>query len=134
MCSSDLDALVGAGTLFGINGLWIIPLNADFTDCGGFPTLLSTLPGDAIDFAGSIVVPAPLPNIPKLYIRLDANAVVVYWNTNFTGYTLQSRTNLSPGTLWQTIPGPYPVSGFNFEHREPFAGLPPTKFFRLEEP
>ena len=128
------DALVGAGTLFGTNGLWIIPLNADFTDCGGFPTLLSTLPGDAIDFAGSIVVPAPLPNIPKLYIRLDTNAVVVYWNTNFTGYTLQSRTNLSPGTLWQPIPGPYPVSGFNFEYREPFTGLPPTKFFRLQEP
>jgi uncharacterized membrane protein YfcA len=33
----------------------------DLTDCGGFPILLPTLPGDAIDFAGSIVVASALP-------------------------------------------------------------------------
>ena len=128
------DALVGAGTIFGTNGLWIIPLNADLTDCGGFPTLLSTLPGDAIDFAGSIVVAPPLPNPLKLYIRLDTNAVVVYWNTNSTGYTLQSRVDLSPSTLWQPVGGPYTPAGFNFEHREPLTGLAQTKFFRLQGP
>ena len=128
------DALVGAGTIFGTNGLWIIPLNADLTDCGGFPILLPTLPGDAIDFAGSIVVAPRLPNVPRLYIRLDPNAVVVYWNTNFTGYTLQSKADLSPATLWQPILGPYNLSGFNFEYREPFAGLPSTKLFRLQGP
>jgi hypothetical protein len=128
------DALVGAGTLFGTNGLWIIPLNADLTDCSGFPILLSTSPGDPIDFAGSIVVAPPSANIPNLYVRLDTNSVVVYWSTNFPTYTLQSRTNLSPAAPWQPIPGPYPVGGINFEYREPFTALAPAKFFRLQAP
>ncbi len=132
--SPDGDALVAAGNIIGINGLWIIPLNADLSECAGYPILLPTLPGDDIDFAGSIIVASPTPHLPKLYVRLDPSSVVVYWNTNYPTYTLQSRPDLSPASSWQSLSGPYPVSGFNFEHREPFTGLAPTKFFRLQGP
>ena len=132
--SPDGDALVGAATLFGTNGLWIVPLNDDLSDCGCCAMLLSTLPGDAIDFAGSIVVAAASPGVPRLYVRLDTTSVVVYWNTNYPTFTLQSKPDLSPATGWQPINGPYPVNGFNFEYREPVSALAPAKFFRLQGP
>jgi hypothetical protein len=124
-------ALVAAGNLFGTNGLWIIPLNADLTDCGGFPILLPTSPGDAIDFAGSIIVAPPLPNPARLFIRRDTNSVVVYWSTNFSGYTLESKTNLATSSTWLPVGGPYALAGINFEYREPLASLQPAKMFRL---
>ncbi len=52
----DSMSLVGAGTIDTTNGIWIVPLNADRTDCGGLPILLPTTPGDALDFAGSVVI------------------------------------------------------------------------------
>ena len=124
-------ALVAAGNLFGANGLWIIPLNADLTDCVGFPILLPTRPGDAIDFAGSIIVAPPQPNPANLYIRGDTNSIIVYWSTNFTGYILESKTNLSASLTWQTVGGPYLLGGINFEYHEPLASLQPAKMFRL---
>jgi hypothetical protein len=124
-------ALVGAGTLFGTNGLWIIPLNADLTDCGGFPILLPTLPGDAIDFAGSIIVAPPAANPANLFIRRGTNTIIVYWSTNFVGYILESKTNLSASSTWLPVGGPYAQAGINFEYHEPLASLQSAEFFRL---
>src|SRR5262249_28113176 len=36
------DSLVGAGTIFGTNGLWLLPLNASRTACVGSPIRLPT--------------------------------------------------------------------------------------------
>jgi hypothetical protein len=92
------------------------------------------LPGDAINFSGSIIVAPPPPNPLKLYVRLCTNAVVGYWSTNSTSYALQSKTDLSAGTHRQLVGGPSTPAGFNSEYREPFTSLASTKFFRLQGP
>ena len=52
----DGGSLVGAATMYASNGLWVIALNSDRTDCAGDAAVrLPTTPGDAIDFAGSVV-------------------------------------------------------------------------------
>lgn len=133
--SPDGDALVGAATVFGTNGLWVIPLTPDRTDCDGPPYRLPTSPGDPIDFAGSIVVATPasqvvLTQAVGLFIRQTPDAVVVYWNTNLVGYTLESEPDL-PSGFWQPVNGPYFQAGPYFEHWETRASLLTTKFFRL---
>jgi hypothetical protein len=134
----DGDALVGAGTIFGTNGLWIIPLTPELDDCDGSPIRLPTTPGDAIDFAGSIVVAASPGSLvttqaPGLFIRQTPDAVVVYWTTNFVGYALESETNPS-SSAWVPVNGPYYLFGPYFEHWEPRASLLSQKYFRLRAP
>jgi len=131
--TSDGGGLVGAGTIFGTNGLWIIPLTPELDDCDGPPILLPTSPGDPIDFAGSVVVAPAQTNFvrqPALFIRKAPGAVVVYWSTNFTQFTLESKTSLA-STAWLPITAPYPVAGYFYEHWEFQSNLPPTKYFRL---
>jgi hypothetical protein len=114
--------------------LWLIPLTPDYMECDGPPILLPTTPGDAIDFAGSIAVAPPASQIigpaPGLFIRQTAEAVVVYWSTNYVGYTLESETNL-PDRAWSPIAGPYYLNGVYLEYWEPRAGLSQQKFYRL---
>lgn len=131
----DGFSLVAAGTIFGINGLWLIPLTPDLKDCDGPPILLPTSAGDAIDFAGSVVVAASATNVGPapplgLFIRQTPSTVVVYWSTNFAGYTLESTPNL-PATGWSAIAGPYFEAGSYFEYWESRADLANSKFFRL---
>jgi hypothetical protein len=131
----DNSGLVGAGTIFGTNGLWLIPLTPDFMDCDGPPILLPTSPGDRIDFAGSIIVAPPpsqivVPQAIGLFIRQTPNAVVVYWNTNSAGFTLESSLKL-PAANWSSIAGPYTVAGGYFEYSEMRTNLQTAKFFRL---
>lgn len=131
----DDEALVAAGTISGTNGLWLIPLTEDLTDCDGPPVLLPTSSGDAIDFAGSIVVAPSNSQIvsnqaPGLYIRQTPEAVVVYWNTNLAGYTLESKPSALAGS-WTPIAGPYYLDGIYLEYWETRANLSAEKFFRL---
>lgn len=129
----DGRALVGAGRIDGTNGLWVITLAADGSACHCPPRLLPTSAGSDIDFAGSILV-APAPQIgvpPGLFIRQEPNAVVVYWSTNFEGYTLESQMNLPAIGAWTPITGPYFLSGGYYEYREPRANLAAGKLFRL---
>jgi hypothetical protein len=137
--SPDDATLVAAGMIFGTNGLWLIPLTPDHTECDGEPVRLPTSPGDAIDFAGSIVV-APAPGTllattptPGLFIRQTPDAVVIYWSTNFAGYMLESEASLSPGA-WAPISGPYFLAGQYFEHWESRDNLSSQKYFRLLAP
>ncbi|MEP6662864.1 MAG: hypothetical protein ABJC04_04270, partial [Verrucomicrobiota bacterium] len=129
----DGQALVGAGRIAGTNGLWVLTLTADGTTCLGPPRLLPTSIGSDIDFVGSIVVapPAPVGVLPGLFIRQEANAVVVYWSSDFAGYTLESQLNLSTNGAWTPIGGPYFFTGNYFEYREPKADLAAGKYFRL---
>ena len=130
----DASGLVGAGTVLGTNGLWLIPLTPDYLDCDGPPILLPTSPGDAIDFAGSIVVaPSPLvvlTQAPGLFIRQTPGAVVVYWNTNFLGYTLESKSDVLT-SAWAPVAGPYYLDGSYLEHWELRPALALQEFFRL---
>jgi hypothetical protein len=137
--SPDDATLVAAGTIFGTNGLWLIPLTPDHTECDGEPVRLPTSPGDAIDFAGSIIVaPAPVTLLstttaPGLFIRQTPDVVAIYWSTNFAGYVLESEASLSPGA-WAPISGPYFLVGQYFEHWESRDSLSAQKYFRLLAP
>jgi hypothetical protein len=131
------DALVGAGTIFGTNGIWIIPLALDFTECEGMPRRLPTTPGAPIDFAGSIVVAPAAPQTvvgPGLFIRLEPDAAVVYWGAMFADFTLESTTDLSPTSTWTAISRPYAFDGYFYQYREPLAALQQQQFFRLRNP
>jgi hypothetical protein len=125
------DALIGAGSIRGVNGLWILPLNADATACVGAPVRLPTTPGDLIDIAGSIRVRiAP----PILYIRHEPGVVVVFWDKDARGYVLEAAADLQPGTAWFRLDGPYATnSNFN-EVRVPDSTLDERAFFRLVRP
>jgi hypothetical protein len=127
-------ALVGAGTVFGTNGLWIIPLSPNSLQCDCPPLLIPTSPGDPIDFAGSIVVAAPPSPPVSLFIRLDANDVVVYWPTNAAAYNLESTTNLAPPASWKPVAAFIPIQGFNFEYTIPPESFKKQQFFRLRQP
>jgi len=132
--SPDSTALVGAATLYGTNGLWIVPLNPDRTDCQGAATLLPTTPGDAIDFAGSIIVAQPPPSVPQMSVQPvhpGTNSLIFVWSTNFPSYTLEYTFSLTPPAVWTLIAGPYPVVGINYQYQEAFDKLLQQKFFRL---
>ena len=129
------NALVGAGTIQGTNGLWIIPLTPDNQHCDCPAILLPTSPGDPIDFAGSVIVaPTASVYIQGLFIRATPAAEVVYWSTNYQGFALEYTTGLGPGAVWTTISGPYFLNGNYFEYYELTAALQQTKFFRLRYP
>jgi hypothetical protein len=70
-------------------------------------------------------------NPPNLgYTKQGAN-MVFRWPTNFTGYTLQSTTNLGTAAVWSTVsPPPVVVNGQNAV-TNPVSG--PQKFFRLSK-
>jgi hypothetical protein len=131
----DGRGLVGAGTIGGTNGLWIIPVAADGGACHCSPILLPTSPGNTIDFAGSIIL-APQPAVakPGLFIRTEPNAVVVYWSTNFDGFVLEYATDLSGNPTWTQIDGPYFLAGGYYEYHEAKSALATKKFFRLRYP
>ena len=136
------DALVGAGSLLGTNGLWIIPLTPDFRQCDCPPTLLPTTPGDAIDFAGSIVLPPVPPNLTstlpaqqvKLYLDEETNSVFISWSANLSGYHLESGIDLTPGSWQEVDPLLLQPDGNNFIYQEGPFGRQARKFFRLQKP
>ena len=111
------DALVAAGTIFGTNGLWIISLSPDGTDCEGMPIRLPTSPGDSIDFAGTIILGQ---SPPLRFARRDADQVVVFWRTDVGDFTLETSHNLALGS-WTELPKPYPIVSQFFEYRVPGA-------------
>ena len=129
------SGLVGAGTIAGTNGLWIIPVAADGGACHCSPIRLPTSPGADIDFAGSIVLP-PTSAVarPGLFIRTEPNAVVVFWSTSYDGFVLEYTTDLAPDSDWTQISGPYFLAGGYYEYHEARSSLAAKKFFRLRYP
>jgi len=128
------DALVGAGTVFNTNGLWVIPLDGDCMCSLDLPVRLPTRPGDPIDFAGSVVTsaaPAVIIPQPGFLIRRDPDAVVVYWGAILTGFTLETTTDLTPPATWTALPGPYATDGYFFYYSIPLDAMAAQQFFRL---
>jgi hypothetical protein len=129
------DGLIGAGSIYGTNGLWLIPLTSDGQHCDCPARLLPTTAGDPIDFAGSVIsAPAAVIAKPGLFIRSDANAIVVYWSTNYQGFILQATASLNPDSSWDPISGPYFLNGSYYEYHEAKTSLAATKIFRLAYP
>ena len=71
---------------------------------------------------------------PGLFIRLETNAAVVYWSTNYQGFGLESTPSLAPAATWTTVSGPYFLNGGDFEYHEMKSELLTTRFFRLKFP
>ncbi len=89
-----------------------------------FPFLTSAVEIDNIVMAATQLTPL------QLTILYSGTNVIVSWPTNYTGYTLQSTTNLvSP--LWNTnLPSPVVVST-NYTVTDTISGT--TKFYRLQQ-
>lgn len=72
----------------------------------------------------------PVVTSPLLVISHSGTNAIVTWPTNFTGYTLQSTTNLVP-SLWGTVsPAPVIVNG-KYVVTNGYAGM--HKFYRLTQ-
>ena len=134
----DGKALLGAGRIGGTNGLWVITLAADGSACHCPPRLIPTSAGSDIDFVGSVLSSAKGASSSYanlgLFIRLDPTVLVVYWSTNYDGFTLESAAELPAGLSWSSVTGPYFRAGPYFEYRESRAALASRKFFRLHYP
>jgi uncharacterized repeat protein (TIGR03803 family) len=51
---------------------------------------------------------------PRLNIISSAQNIILCWPTNYTGFTLQSTTNLVPSSVWSTVsPSPIVINGQN---------------------
>ena len=71
------------------------------------------------------------PPPPRLNIRRTANTrVVLSWATNFTGFTLESKTNLNT-TVWNVVSPAPAVSGTNNVVTNSVSGS--TRFYRLRK-
>jgi hypothetical protein len=135
--SPEGNALVGAGTIFGTNGIWIIPLSTDCM-CSDDPIIrLPTAPGDPIDFVGSIITaPANQGSVqPGLFIRSDpaSDSLIVYWSAAYLNFTLETTFDLAAPITWTEIPAPYAFddSGYFNQYTIPISSLLQKQFFRL---
>jgi hypothetical protein len=60
--------------------------------------------------------------------------VVVYWSTNYDGFTLESVPKLPAAFAWTPVSGPFFRAGPYFEYRESRTALQSQKLFRLRYP
>jgi uncharacterized repeat protein (TIGR03803 family) len=91
-------------------------------------TLYGTASGDGNSANGTIFSLSLPP--PQLIILSSASGFFLTWPTNFTGYTLQSTTNLS-SPLWTTnLPAAIVVNG-QYTVTNPISGT--QEFFRLSQ-
>jgi len=125
----NADGLIGAATIGGVNGIWIVPLTADRHGCGSPPVRLATTPGDSIDFVGTVFVP---PGPPKLFIRREQDEVVVIWRRTAWPYVLEFAGDMNGP--WSAVAGAFAIVGRNFEHRIPAVNFVGSEFFRLRKP
>jgi lysophospholipase L1-like esterase len=70
---------------------------------------------------------------PTLSFAATSGALQLAWSSNYTGFSLQTISNLGSAGVWQIVPGPYPLNNNSFEVSIPInAG--PAQFFRLIDP
>ena len=69
------------------------------------------------------------PIAPQLTINAAGDNIMVTWPTNFTGFALQSTTNLASSAIWSTnLPAPVVADG-QYTVTNPISGT--QQFFRL---
>jgi uncharacterized repeat protein (TIGR03803 family) len=130
----------GYGTVFRLNvdGTAFNVLHTfSFGGDGAFPNDLilsgNTLYGTSI--GGSVGTLFSISLLPQLSIAPSASNIVLSWPTNYggfdyTGYTLQSATNLSSAIWTANLPAPVVVNGQNTV-TNPISGM--QQFFRLSQ-
>jgi hypothetical protein len=69
--------------------------------------------------------------VPQLGILLSGKNVIVGWSTSYSGFTLQSTTNLSPPVVWGTVSPAPSIVGTFYAVTNPIAGS--KKFYRLSQ-
>jgi hypothetical protein len=67
---------------------------------------------------------------PQLTITPSAANVILTWPTNFTGFTIQSTTNLTSPVWTTNLPAPVVVNG-EYTVTNPISGT--QQFFRLSQ-
>jgi hypothetical protein len=132
------DSLIAAGTIYGTNGIWVIPLAADNSscDCAEPLTPLPVSLGDPVDFVGSMLMApsVPITNTTRLFIRSDPTEIVVFWSATYNTFTLQTTGELpAADAAWSGITGPYYLNGDYFEYHEPVTNLLAQQYFRLNQ-
>ena len=125
------DALIGAATVGGVNGIWLVQLTPDRHACGSPPVRLPTTPGDLIDFVGTVFVPPPPPG---LRIRREQDEVVVFWPRTAWRDILESTVGSVPSPSWTPISSPFVFTNGLLEYHIPSASLQAAEFFRLRRP
>jgi hypothetical protein len=137
-----------------------VPLNPEYLDYGPNPHLHVEVSGDTYsvfvngsstplttltsstfskgrvalyDFSsqtfGNFVLQIPEP---QLSIRMDSDAAVIYWSTNFAGFVLQTAGNLSGlPPVWISLNGPYASADGFYQVRLPILNLLTQQYFRL---
>jgi hypothetical protein len=125
---ADGGSLIGAASLNGRNGIYVVPLVPDLSACAAPPSRLETSPGDPIDFVGSLAAP---PASPELFITSVASEVFVSWRTSVADFNLEASLTVGPTAQWQVISGPFASSGGFFRHLVPPADRQTSKFYRL---
>jgi hypothetical protein len=75
-----------------------------------------------------------LPAIgPQLSFRLESNAAVLSWASDFAGFNLEANSGLGSSDAWATVIGPYSLSNGGFQVWTPRIGVS-KQFFRLRKP
>jgi len=85
--------------------------------------------GSGTVFSLALPPPLSLPP-PQMTLTLSESDLVLMWPTNYTGFTLQSTTNLSSPVWTANLPAPVVVNGQNTV-TNPISGT--QQFFRLSQ-
>ena len=138
---------LGNGTIFQLNTdgsgfkvLYSFPASdTNVTSVGVSPSSTLVLSGQVLygttDWGGAFgrgsVFSLTLPSsLPQLAISRSSLNLILTWPTNFTGFTLQSTTNLSSPVWITNLPAPAIVNG-QFIVTNPISGT--QQFFRLSQ-
>ena len=124
-------------TLHGFTALGVYPYQTNSDGATPHAGLITTVSGNTLygtaAYGGSsgsgTVFSLSLPVPPQLAIIPVVGSVILTWPTDFTGYTLQSSTNLGSSAVWTTnLPSPVVVNGQNAVTNPIFGA---QEYFRL---
>ncbi len=133
---SSFDTLLGVYTGATVAALTTVGSNDDFgglTSQVNFNAVSGTTYWVAVDGYNGVSggVSVNLFVMPKVQVRQSANAIVLLWPANYTGYTLQSATSMAGTSAWSTVtPPPVNTSGSFVVTNSVSVG---QKFFRLSK-